>query len=99
LPEDAVAAAAQAAADAGHAGGYLIELQLPTQQGVLAQLARRDVRARVHEASVTRGLTPGEHDTRPVLLEIVALRAQRARLLGYDHHAAYIAEDGTARTT
>lgn len=99
LPEDAVAAAAQAAADAGHAGGYLIELQLPTQQGVLAQLARRDVRARVHEASVTRGLTPGEHDTRPVLLEIVALRAKRARLLGYDHHAAYIAEDGTARTT
>ncbi len=41
----------------------------------------------------------GEHDTRAALLEVARLRAERAGLLGYEHHAAYIAEDGTAATS
>jgi peptidyl-dipeptidase Dcp len=97
LPEDAVAAARQAAADRGDEG-YLIELGLPTQQPTLAMLTRREVRRRVHLASVTRGGRGGEHDTRATLLELARLRARRAQLLGYDHHAAYVAEDGTARS-
>ncbi|MCU1433101.1 MAG: peptidase [Actinotalea sp.] len=99
LPDDAVAAARQAAQDRGHESGYLVELMLPTQQPVLATLTRRDVRQRVHEASVSRGGHGGEHDTRSTILELVRLRARRAQLLGYDHHAAYVADDGTARTT
>lgn len=99
LPDDAVAAAAQAAADRGDEGAYLLEMQLPTQQGVLASLRRRDVRRRVHAASVTRGATGDDTDTRETVLELVRLRAEHARLLGYDHHAAYIAEDATAKTT
>lgn len=99
LPADAVAAARQAAADRGHVTGYLIELMLYTQQPVLATLRRRDVRRRVHEASVTRGARGNANDTRATLLELVRLRGERARLLGYPHHAAYVAEDGTARTT
>lgn len=99
MPEDAVAAARQAAADRGHERGYLVELMLYSQQPVLATLRRRDVRQRVHEASVRRGGRGGEHDTRATLLELARLRAERARLLGYEHHAAYVAEDGTARTT
>jgi peptidyl-dipeptidase Dcp len=97
LPEDAVAAARQAAADRGDEG-YLIELGLPTQQPTLGMLTRREVRRRVHLASVTRGGRGGEHDTRATLLELARLRARRAQLLGYDHHAAYVAEDGTARS-
>lgn len=98
LPDDAVAAAAQAAADRGEQG-YLLEMQLPSQQGVLASLRRRDVRQRVHEASMTRGATGDDTDTREIVLELARLRAEHARLLGYDHHAAYIAEDATAKTT
>ncbi|WP_425498969.1 M3 family metallopeptidase [Oerskovia flava] len=99
LPDDAIAAAGKAAADRGHDGAYLLEMQLPTQQSVLASLERRDVRERVQEASVTRGATGDENDTREIVLELARLRAERARLLGYDHHAAYIAEDATAKTT
>ncbi|MBX9246108.1 M3 family metallopeptidase [Actinotalea ferrariae] len=99
MPEDAIAAARQAAADRGHESGYLVELMLYSQQPVLATLRRRDVRRRIHEASVARGGRGGEHDTRAILLELARLRAERARLLGYEHHAAYVAEDGTARTT
>ncbi len=97
LTPDAVAAARAAARERG-LEGWLLELQLYSQQPALAALRRRDVRRRLHQASVTRGIG-GDHDTRGRLLELARLRARRARLLGYDHHAAYVAEDGTARTT
>ena len=50
------------------------------------------------EASRARGTRGGDHDNREVLLEIVRLRAQRARLLGFDSHAAFVAADQTAKT-
>lgn len=99
LSDDAVAGAATAAAARGHEGAWLLEMQLPTQQGVLSSLARREVRERVQRASEGRGAGGDEHDTRATVLETVRLRAERARLLGYEHHAAYVAEDATAKTT
>ncbi|WP_449385293.1 M3 family metallopeptidase [Cellulomonas soli] len=98
LPDDARAAARQAAADRGYTTGWLLELQLPTQQGPLVQLRDRGLRERFFRASATRGATGGEHDTRATILELVRLRAERAVLLGYEHHAAYVAADATART-
>ncbi|MEK8229154.1 M3 family metallopeptidase [Oerskovia sp. M15] len=99
LPEDAIAAAAAAAASRGHEGTYLLEMQLPTQQGVIASLSRRETRERVQQASMTRGATGDDNDTRQIVIDLARLRAEHARLLGYDHHAAYIAEDATAKTT
>ena len=97
LPPDALASAAAAAAGRGHDDAWLLHLSLPTSQPVLATLRHRDLRRRVHEASVGRGLG-GEHDTRPLLVETARLRAERARLLGFAHHADFVARDGAART-
>ena len=96
LPESAVAAAARAAAERGHDGGYLLSLVLPTGQPVLADLSNRALRERVFRASVDRGARGNEHDTRATLLRMVRLRAVRARLLGYDTHASWVIENGTA---
>ncbi len=96
LADDAKAAAAAAAERHGNPDAWLVDLELPTGQPVLAQLRHRGLRRRVFEASVTRGLG-GEHDTRPILLEIARLRAERAGLLGYAHHADYVASDLTIR--
>ena len=98
LPADAVGAARAAAADRG-LEGYLLTLVLPTGQPALASLRRRDVRERLHRASVARGRRGNEHDTRETLTRIVELRAQRARLLGFDDHAAYAVADQTAGTS
>ncbi len=103
LDEGTIAALARAAADrAGSTltmpgGGYLIPLMLPTQQPLLARAAHPGLRARLLEASRTRGtgVDPAS-DTRAALLEIARLRAERAALLGYPHHAAYVVEDNTA---
>ncbi|WP_146841008.1 M3 family metallopeptidase [Cellulomonas composti] len=95
LPDDARDAAARAARERGHDEGWLLELQLPTGQPQLAVLTDRSTRERLFRASVGRGLG-GAHDTRATLLELARLRAERASLLGYPHHAAFIAADATA---
>ena len=97
LDVEEIAAAATAAADRG-VDGYLIALLLPTGQPVLTKLRNRDLRRRVFEASVARA-SSGEHDNRPVAARIARLRAERARLLGFDTHADLVLADSTARTT
>ena len=97
LDAEEIAGAAAAAADRD-LDGYLIALLLPTGQPVLAKLRNRDLRRRVFEASVSRA-SSGEHDNRPVAARIARLRAERARLLGFDTHADLVLADSTARTT
>ncbi|PJI85500.1 M3 family metallopeptidase [Luteimicrobium subarcticum] len=98
LSADAVEGAAKAATDRGHEGAWLLEMQLPTNQRVVAELDDADVRARVQAASESRGATGDETDTRSTVLEIARLRAQVAQALGYAHWADYVAEIGTAKT-
>ena len=94
MSEDALASAAASAEEQG-LEGWLIPLVLPSGQPSMSSLTDRRTRRRLHEASVTRCLG-GPHDTRPVVAEIVGLRAERAALLGAPHHAAHVIADQTA---
>ncbi|WP_369052451.1 M3 family metallopeptidase [Kineococcus terrestris] len=89
-------ARAREAAQARGLDGWLLPLVLPSGQPVLEALRRRDVRRRVHEASLARGGRGGPHDTRVLLQRTAALRAERAQLLGFAHHAAWVVADETA---
>ncbi|WP_308464873.1 M3 family metallopeptidase [Rathayibacter soli] len=93
-----VSAAAQAACERGLEGQYLITLVLPTGHPYLASLTSRALRERIMTASRSRGIRGGDHDNRKVVLEITRLRAERAELLGFDSHAAYVTADETAKT-
>jgi len=95
MPDDAISAAA-AAAGARDLDGYLITLILPTEQPALTTLRDRSVRERLHRASVGRGMHGNEHDTRELVVRIVERRGERARLLGFTDHAAYVVADQTA---
>ena len=92
-----VSAAAEAAQARGLKGQWLIPLENTTQQSALAQLTNRALRERIYRASVQRCLG-GDADNRAVLTDIVRARAQRATLLGYPSHAAYMLEDESAQT-
>ncbi|MDX2025773.1 M3 family metallopeptidase, partial [Microcella sp.] len=92
-----LSAAAQAAADRGLDGKYLVTLVLPTGHPWLESLTNREVRERIMAASRARGSRDGDHDNRPVLLEIARLRAERAELLGFANHAAFVTADQTAQ--
>ena len=93
-----ISAAAEAARERGLDGKYLITLILPTGQPVLSALTNRDVRARVMTASKQRGNRGGQWDNSQLVLDITRLRAERAALLGFDSHAAWVIADETAKT-
>ncbi|MGH8877144.1 MAG: M3 family metallopeptidase [Stackebrandtia sp.] len=98
LADDAVNAAAAAAAERGLDGKFLLTLNNFTVPAQLAALTDAELRRELYSASISRGNDGAEHDNSATLLRIVRLRAERARLLGYEHHAAYIIADQTAGT-
>jgi peptidyl-dipeptidase Dcp len=95
LPDAAVAAAAQAAQERGHAGAYAITLSRSSVEPFLQFAARRDLREQVWRAFVGRGA--GTRDNGPVMPETLALRAETARLLGYATFADYKLADTMAK--
>ena len=98
LPDDAIAAAAEAAKARKLEGKYVITLQLPTNPPTLSSIKNRGLRERLYRASIERGNHGNAHDNKATLLRIVKLRADRAGLLGYPNHAANVLEIETART-
>jgi peptidyl-dipeptidase Dcp len=98
LSADEIKQAADAGAELGQPGKFVLALSNTTEQPLETVLAVRATRQKLRAASEARCLQ-GEFDNRPVVLKSVRLRAERARLLGYQSHAAYILEDETAKTT
>ncbi len=93
---------AKAAAEAkarGLDGKYAIPVVNTTTQAPLAVLTNRATRERLLAASMARGSHGGEFDNRELVLQLAKLRAERAALLGYPSHAAYMLEDQTAHDT
>ncbi len=95
LPDFVRAGAAQAASERGMAG-YAVTLSRSLIEPFLAFSARRDLRQAAYEAWVARGSHQGEHDNRALIPEILALRRERARLLGYDSFAEFRLADTMA---
>ncbi len=98
LTSGELSAAQSAAAERGLDGKSLITLVLPTAHPHLAGLTNRELRRRLMEAQRARGSRGNAHDTRDTLRETIRLRAERARLLGFDSHAAAVTADNTAGT-
>lgn len=99
LSDDRIAAAQELAEDRGESGKYILTITNTTRVPLLTSLDNREVRRQLWEASAFRGLgEDGGIDTRPIVLELVSLRAQRVELLGYDNYAEYALEPQTAQS-
>src|ERR1700745_2501868 len=75
---------------------FVIQLQNTPGQPLLGSLQNRPLRERIMQASLARNSKGGEFDTDNIVLRTVQLRAEKAKLLGYDNWAAYQLEDQTA---
>jgi peptidyl-dipeptidase Dcp len=93
-----IAAAADAAKERGLAGKYVLSLQNTTQQPPLAELKDRRTRQALFDASWTRSEKGDANDTRAAISQIALLRAQKAKLLGFDTWADYVLENQMAKT-
>ena len=98
LPDFFVKSAARLAAERGHAGKYAVTLSRSSIEPFLQFSARRDLRESAFRAWAARGENGGATDNRDIAAEMVRLRAERARLLGYESYAHYRLADTMART-
>ncbi|MCB1404979.1 MAG: M3 family metallopeptidase, partial [Rhodobacteraceae bacterium] len=97
LPDFVVDTAAAAAAERG-LEGHVVTLNRSLIVPFLQYSTRRDLRQKAYEAWGARGANGGETDNRAIAAETLALRHDRAALLGYDSFAAYKLETEMART-
>ena len=98
LPPGLVAAAADAAKAAKLEGKWVFGLQAPSIWPFLTFAENRDLRKQILTAYVTRCDKGGESDNKALLSKIAALRAERAKLLGFATWADFVLDDNMAKT-
>lgn len=98
LPQSLIDAMASAAKERGHDGRHAVTLARSIIDPFLTFSARRDLREKAYAAWLARGENEGESDNRAIIAETLALRAERAKLLGFDNFADFKLEGTMAKT-
>ncbi len=98
LSPQAISAAAKTAADRGLPGKHAISMARSSIEPFLQFSARRDLREKAFLAWASRGEHEGLTDNRAIAAEMVQLRAEQARLLGFETFAHYRLDDTMAKT-
>jgi peptidyl-dipeptidase Dcp len=98
LPDSFIAAAKAAANERGMDGKAILTLSRSSVEPFLKSSSRRDLREKVYRAFIARGDNDNANDNNAVIREILALREETAKLLGYPSFAAYRLEDSMAKT-
>lgn len=98
LSEEEIAAAAEAARARGLEGRWVLPLLNTTQQPALAALENRATRETLFNAAWERAQRGDDNDTRALVLRLVELRAQQAKLLGFNDYASWKIADQMAKT-
>ena len=96
LSENEIASAASAANDRGYAGKWLIGMVNFSGNPVLDSLTNRELRQKIMQQSLLKANRTNDNDNKPVLLQVVKLRAERAKLFGKNTHAEHVIAVQTA---
>ncbi len=97
LPDAVRTAAAEAAGRRGHEGKWVFTLHKPSMVPFIQYSERRDLREKIFKAYINRGNHGDELDNKEILSKMIALRIQKAQLLGYETHAHYVLEEYMAK--
>ena len=98
LPASVVAGAAAEAAERGEAGKWLFTLQESSRLPLLQYAQNRELRKKMYEAYITMGNHGDMNDNKEVLKQILTLRLEKAKLMGFENYAAYVLDDNMAKT-
>jgi len=98
LSKNEIAAASTAAKERGHEGKWLIAMVNFTGNPVLDSLTNRGLREKIMRESLLKANRPNANDNKPILLQMIKLRAERAELFGKNTHAEHVIAIQTAQT-
>lgn len=97
LPEANIEAAAQMAKEQGQEGKYMFNMQRPSCNPVLQYCQNRDLRKKIYDAYYNRGNQGNEWDNKQICAQLVQLRLDRAKLMGYKNAAEPILKERMAK--
>ncbi|MDD5466120.1 MAG: M3 family metallopeptidase [Candidatus Omnitrophica bacterium] len=98
LPPNVIAAAAEAATERGQAGKWVFTLHKPSMIPFLQYSPRRELREKIFKAYINRGNNGNVYDNKSNIARMIALRLEKANLLGYKTWADYVLDDCMAKT-
>lgn len=98
LPEAVIAGAAETATEAGKAGSWVFTVQKPSMIPFLTYSDKRELREKLFKAYINLGNNGNEYDNKEIISKIVNLRIEKAALLGFSSHAAYVLDRNMAKT-
>lgn len=93
---DSILAAAKAEAEKRQLEGWVFTLHFPSFVPFMKHAANRDLRRELYLASATRALKPNETNNEGIVRDIVSLRSDRAKLLGFGTHADFVLQERMA---
>jgi peptidyl-dipeptidase Dcp len=96
LPEGSIQAAAELAAK-DSIEGWIFTINKPSMIPFLQYADNRELRKEIYDAYVNQGNHDDEYDNKEILAQIVNLRVKKAKLLGYESHAALRTENRMAQ--
>ncbi len=98
LPEANIAAAAKMAEEQGQPGKWMFNMQRPSCNPVLQYCSNRALREKIYHAYYNRGNRDNEYDNKAISARLVALRLEKAQLMGYQNYAEMALEQRMAKT-
>ena len=98
LPADVIAGAAETAKQDSLAGKWEFKLQKPSMIPFLQYAENRELREKIYKGYLMRGNNGNANDNKEVIIKMVKLRDQKAKLLGFPNYAAYVVDVNMAKT-
>lgn len=98
LPEDVISAGAEEALKDSMQGKWVFTLQKPSMIPFLQYAENRELREKIYRGYFMRGNNGNEFDNKKIITTIIQLRDERAKLLGFENHAAYVIDVNMAGT-
>ena len=98
VPETACDAAREQANKLDNGNVYAFTLQKPSMLPLLTYADNRNLREQIYKAYIARGNNDNENDNKSVIADIISLRYEKAKLLGFDTFADYVVSNQMAKT-
>lgn len=98
LPESVIAGAATEAKANGMEGKWLFTLQASSRTPFLQYAQNRELRKKMYQAYTNMGNNGDANDNKEVLKQILTLRLEKAKLMGFDNYAQYVLQNNMAKT-
>ncbi|HEY9115974.1 MAG TPA: M3 family metallopeptidase, partial [Bacteroidales bacterium] len=98
LPESVISAASEAATEKGKPGKWVFTLDQPSRVPFLQFADNRDLREKILKGYINRGDNNNEYDNKEIVMQIVNLRIEKAKLLGFESYADFVLAKTMAKT-